>query len=173
MISSMIIVLCVLTASIIWSFNAIVAMSGWMAPNPELRWLPAVFLDSAIIGYTAIHAALRARITVNVKAVNLVRLGLLVSTMFSVVANGTHTLDFWHDDLTSYQAIIGVLFSSSIPLLAFLATEVLILFAFVDPDADDEIQRLRKEQKASRRQKNTDGVRTATTNPRHYFEGAQ
>ncbi|WP_159602443.1 hypothetical protein [Agromyces humi] len=172
-VSCLVIVVLVLAASILWSFNAIVAMSGWMAPNNELRWLPAVFLDMAIIGYTAINAALRARTVVNQKAVRLVRVGLIVSTMFSVIANGTHTLDFWNDNLTTYQAIIGVAFSSAIPLLALLATEVLILFAFVDPDGDDEAARLRKEMKEARRANRRFGLTTATTGNARFFEGVK
>lgn len=128
----------ILTASIVWSFNAIVDMSEWMAPNENLRWLPAVFLDLAIIGYSLSLAVFKSRGAAGLRKIWLTRLGLIVSTGFSVIANATHTLDFWDGDLSSYQAIIGIIFSASIPLLALMATEEIVRLAFVDPDEEIE-----------------------------------
>lgn len=128
----------ILTASIVWSFNAIVEMSEWMAPNEQLKWLPAVFLDMAIIGYSLSLAVFKSRGEAGMRKIWLTRLGLIVSTGFSVIANGTHTLDFWDGDLSSYQAIIGIIFSASIPLLALMATEEIVRLAFVDPDEEAE-----------------------------------
>lgn len=131
----------ILSASILWSFNAIVAMSEWMAPAAELRWLPAVFLDMAIIGYSLALAVFKSRGEAGRQKLWMTRLGLIISTGFSVIANGTHTLDFWHGDLSTYQSIIGLVFSSSIPLLALMATEVIIRLAFVDPDQESAPKR--------------------------------
>jgi hypothetical protein len=126
----------ILAASLLWSFNAIVAMSDWMAPTAQLRWLPAVFLDLAIIGYSFSLAVFKSRGAAGLRKIWLTRLGLVVSTSFSVVANATHTLDFWHGNLSTYQAVIGIIFSAVIPLLALMATEEIVRLAFVDPDQE-------------------------------------
>jgi hypothetical protein len=124
----------ILSASILWSFNAIVEMSAWMAPSPYLRWLPAVFLDMAIIGYSFSLSAFKSRGKAGKKNLWRTYLGLAVSTGFSVIANGAHTINFWHGDITTYQAIIGVALSGVIPLLALWATEEIVRLAFTDPD---------------------------------------
>ncbi|WAC50433.1 hypothetical protein [Frigoribacterium sp. SL97] len=146
----------ILMASIVWSFNAIVEMSSWMAPNDHLRWLPAVFLDMAIIGYSLTLAVFRfresKRLLERAKAglpplttasgrpknkIWMTRTGLMVSTGFSVIANATHTLDYWDGDLSTYQSWIGIGLSAAIPVLAFWATEEIIRIAFAGPESDD------------------------------------
>ena len=146
----------ILMASIVWSFNAIVEMSSWMAPNDNLRWLPAVFLDMAIIGYSLTLAVFRfresKRVLERAKAglpplttasgrpknkIWMTRTGLMVSTGFSVIANATHTLDYWDGDLSTYQSWIGIGLSAAIPVLAFWATEDIIRIAFAGPESDD------------------------------------
>jgi hypothetical protein len=124
----------ILAASIVWSFNAIVEMSVWMAPNEHLRWLPAVFLDMAIIGYSFSLATFSGRGEIGMRKLWATRMGLIISTGFSMVANGTHTIDFWDDNITTYQAIIGVIFSAAIPLIALMTTEEIVRLAFLNPD---------------------------------------
>jgi hypothetical protein len=142
--TSLVVFATILAASIVWSFTAIVEMSDWMAPNEHFRWLPAVFIDLAIIGYTFTLAQFKARGAAGRKKLWMTRTGLLVSTGFSVVANATHTIDHWAGDITSYQAIIGVTFSASIPILALMATEEIVRLAFVDPDEELEASKNRK-----------------------------
>jgi hypothetical protein len=126
----------ILAASLVWSFNAIVMMSDWMAPTPSLRWLPAVFLDLAIIGYSFSLAVFKSRGEAGRRKLWMTRMGLIISTSFSVIANATHTLDAWDGDLSTYQAQIGIVFSAVIPLLALMATEEIVRLAFVDPDQE-------------------------------------
>jgi hypothetical protein len=134
--TSLVVFATILAASIVWSFTAIVEMSDWMAPNEHFRWLPAVFIDLAIIGYTFTLAQFKARGAAGRRKLWMTRTGLLVSTGFSVVANATHTIDHWNGDISTYQAIIGVTFSASIPILALMATEEIVRLAFVDPDEE-------------------------------------
>jgi hypothetical protein len=130
--TSLVVFATILAASIVWSFTAIVEMSDWMAPNEHFRWLPAVFIDLAIIGYTFTLAQFKARGAAGRKKLWMTRTGLLVST------------GYWTGDITSYQAIIGVTFSASIPILALMATEEIVRLAFVDPDEELEASKNRK-----------------------------
>ena len=134
----------ILAASILWSFNAIVEIAAWMAPNENLRWLLAVFLDLAIIGYSFSLATFNGRGLIGLKKIWLTRLGLVVSTGFSMIANGTHTLDFWDDNLSTYQAIIGVVFSAAIPVIALMTTEEIVRLAFLNPDELSDLRPARK-----------------------------
>lgn len=130
MIVAIILFSVILTTSLVSSFASVFDMSAWVGHPGVLQWLPALFLDMAILGYTWALVVFKRRS----RNTGWARFGLIVSTALSVAANATHTIDFWHGDLTSYQAVLGVIVSAIIPMLALLATEVLIRLVFASPE---------------------------------------
>ncbi|WP_022894590.1 hypothetical protein [Agromyces subbeticus] len=120
----------VVLAALVTSFTSVYAMSSWIGIPPEVQLLPAIFLDVAIIASTFAMVEFRRRD----RYVGWGRAGLAITTCLSVVANATHTLAYWKGDLSTYQAVIGIVFSAAIPLITLLFTEILIRLIF-DPEA--------------------------------------
>jgi hypothetical protein len=138
----------ILAASLVSSFTSVYAMAAWVGLPAEVQWLPVVILDVAIVGFSwalmvfstrAADEAQRARdsLRAGVNSGNdrektaRTRLLLIWVTGFSVIANFMHTYDYWDGDLSTPQAITGAVFSASIPLMAFGATEELIRLVFI------------------------------------------
>ncbi|KQO98187.1 hypothetical protein ASF30_09000 [Leifsonia sp. Leaf264] len=142
--------LLILGSSMVYSFNTIVKMSAWMGPDEAIKWLPAIFIDMTIIGCTAALAQFKNRGTASKRAVWLARFFLFLSTVLSVVANASHTIDYWEGDLSTFQSWIGVLISSLIPIFSLGMTEILIYLAFVDPDEEDAQLKKRAKDRAKR-----------------------
>ena len=138
----------ILAASLVSSFTSVYAMAAWVGLPAEVQWLPVVILDVAIVGFSwalmvfstraaddaqkARDARSAGRATGDAREKTAsTRLLLIWVTLFSVVANFMHTYDFWDGDLSTPQAITGAVFSCSIPLMAFGATEELIRLVFI------------------------------------------
>lgn len=130
MIVAIVLFVGILAAALTSSFTSVYAMSAWVGLPAAFQWLPAIFLDMAIVGYTWGLIVFKRRN----RDIGWARLGLTISTSLSVSANATHTLDFWKGHLTSYQSVLGIILSAGIPLLALLATEVLIRLVFANPE---------------------------------------
>jgi len=138
----------ILAASLVSSFTSVYAMAAWVGLPSEVQWLPVVILDVAIVGFSwalmvfSTRAAdeaqkdrdsMRAGVTSGSDREKTARTRLLLIwvTGFSVIANLMHTYDYWGGDLSTPQAITGAVFSASIPLMAFGATEELIRLVFI------------------------------------------
>lgn len=126
MIAAILLLSGILAASLVSSFTSVYAMAAWVGAPPEVQWLPVIILDVAIVGFSwalMVFARRGSRTWTT-------RLWLSVVTTFSVAANFMHTYDHWAGNLSSPQSIMGVVFSSSIPLMALVATEELIRLVF-------------------------------------------
>jgi hypothetical protein len=131
----------ILAASLASSFTSVYAMAAWVGAPPAVQWLPVVILDVAIVGFSWALMVFASRLadpdeTADDKNIVREKTGrtrfyLTFVTSFSVVANFMHTFTFWKEDLSSPQAITGVVFSASIPLMALVATEELIRLVFI------------------------------------------
>jgi hypothetical protein len=131
----------ILTANLASSFTSVYAMAAWVGLPSGVQWLPVVILDVAIVGFSwalMVFASRMADHDLNNENKALVRektwttrLWLILVTAYSVVANFLHTYDYWNGDLSTPQAIMGAVFSSSIPLMALVATEELIRLVFI------------------------------------------
>lgn len=152
-ITVMVLDLAILSSSIAFSFNQIVAMSAWMFPPDSVRWLPAIFIDGPIIALTMARAVLKYRGVQAPMAKWLPLAGIIWGTGMSVIANAAHVVNGWEGDVSSMEAIIGVGFACSIPLIAWLTTEVLILLAFIDPDEAKAVARKSARDEARERAK--------------------
>lgn len=131
----------ILAASLASSFTSVYAMAKWVGAPIQVQWLPVVILDVAIVGFSWALMVFASRLAdpeesaddknVVREKTGRTRFYLTFVTSFSVVANFMHTFTYWHEDLSTPQAITGVVFSASIPLMALVATEELIRLVFI------------------------------------------
>jgi hypothetical protein len=108
------------------SFSGIYAVSAWTGIPSFLQWLPAVFIDAAILAYTISLIVFKAR----GESVWRTLLGLSGFAFVSVVANISHTLSFWDGSLADFRAWVGVLITASAPIAVLLASEEITRLAF-------------------------------------------
>jgi len=87
------------------SFSGIYEVSAWTGLPEFLQWLPAVFIDAAILAYTISLIVFKAR----GESVWRTLLGLSGFAFVSVVANISHTLSFWDGSIADFRAWVGVL----------------------------------------------------------------
>lgn len=108
------------------SFTGIYEVSAWTGLPVLLQWLPALFIDAAILAYTIALIVFKAR----GESVWRTLAGLTGFALISVVANVSHTLSFWNGSLTDFRAWIGVLITASAPVAVLLASEEITRLAF-------------------------------------------
>jgi hypothetical protein len=108
------------------SFSGIYEVSAWTGLPPFLQWLPAVFIDAAILAYTISLIVFKAR----GESVWRTLLGLSGFAAVSVIANISHTLSYWDGSLTDFRAWVGVLITASAPIAVLLASEEITRLAF-------------------------------------------
>lgn len=111
------------------SFSGLYTVSAWTGLPIFLQWLPALFIDAAILAYTISLVVFKAR----GEAVWKTLLGLSGFALMSVVANVAHTLAFWNGELTDFRAWIGVAITASAPIAVLLASEEITRLAFRKP----------------------------------------
>ncbi|WIE81490.1 hypothetical protein [Curtobacterium sp. MCSS17_016] len=117
----------ILAANLTASFTSVYAMAEYTGAPKSVQWVPVVALDFAIVGFSWALMVFGAR----GDKVWSTRLYLFVVTGFSVVANFMHTYTHWNGDLSSPEAVFGVVFSSAVPLFSLVATEELIRLVFI------------------------------------------
>lgn len=110
------------------SFNGIYDVSAWTGLPVILQWLPALFIDAAILAYTISLIVFKAR----GESVWRTLAGLTGFAFVSVVANIAHTLAYWNGSLGDFRAWIGVLVTASAPIAVLLASEEITRLAFED-----------------------------------------
>jgi hypothetical protein len=112
------------------SFSGIYEVSAWTGLPKFLQWLPALFIDAAIIAYTISLIVFKARGESTWRTT----VGLLGFALVSVMANVTHTIAFWDGSLLDYRAWMGVLITASAPIAVLLASEEITRLAFEKTD---------------------------------------
>jgi hypothetical protein len=118
-----------MVSSFIVSFSGIYEVSQWTGIPQVIQWLPAVFIDAAILAYTISLVVFKARGESTWRTM----LGLIAFAGISVVANIAHTLAFWDGDLVDYRAWIGVVITAAAPIAVLLAAEEITRLAFEAP----------------------------------------
>jgi hypothetical protein len=108
------------------SFTGIYEVSAWTGLPVFLQWLPALFIDAAILAYTIALIVFKARGESVWRTLG----GLTGFALMSVIANVSHTLSFWNGSLTDFRAWIGVLITASAPIAVLLASEEITRLAF-------------------------------------------
>lgn len=119
-----------MVSSFIVSFFGIWGVSAETTNIPgPLTWLPALFLDAAILAYTISYFVFQARSEPVVKT----RFALWAFALLSVAANVAHTLDGVTPEMSAYSVAIGILITASAPIAVVLSTEEIARLAFQRP----------------------------------------
>lgn len=108
------------------SFSGIYEVSAWTGIPQIIQWLPALFIDAAILAYTISLIVFKAR----KESVWRTMLGLSGFALVSVVANIAHTVSFWDGNLADFRAWVGVIITASAPIAVLLASEEITRLAF-------------------------------------------
>lgn len=108
------------------SFSGIYQVSEWTGIPQIIQWLPALFIDAAILAYTISLIVFKAR----GESVWRTLAGLGGFALISVVANIAHTVSYWNGSLTDFRAWIGVIITASAPIAVLLASEEITRLAF-------------------------------------------
>lgn len=115
-----------MVTSFIVSFSGIYEVSAWTGLPVFLQWLPALFIDAAILAYTISLVVFKARGESTWKTL----LGLTGFAAVSVIANIAHTLSFWNGSFADYRAWVGVTITALAPIAVLLASEEITRLAF-------------------------------------------
>ena len=113
-------------SSFIVSFSGLYEASEWTGLPEYFRWLPALFIDAAILAYTIALIVFKAR----GESVWRTVVGLVGFASISVIANVSHTLAYWDGALLDYRAWVGVAITASAPVAVLLAAEEIARLAF-------------------------------------------
>jgi hypothetical protein len=117
-------------SSFIVSFSGIYDASSWTGLPEYFRWLPAVFIDAAILAYTIALIVFKAR----GESVRRTLVALIGFAGISVVANIAHTVSYWDGSLLDYRAWVGVAITASAPIAVLMASEEITRLAFQLPE---------------------------------------
>lgn len=115
-----------MASSFVVSFSGIYEVSAWTGLPSILQWLPAFFIDAAILAYTISLVVFKARGESTWRTLA----GLTGFAFMSVVANIAHTLNFWNGSLSDFRAWIGVAITAAAPIAVLLASEEITRLAF-------------------------------------------
>lgn len=125
----------VLAASFLWSWDALVAVSGWAGARAERAWVVPVVLDGATLVYTLAVIVQRAR----GRRAALAWTALTVFTTASVVLNVSHAL-VDGTGTTTWQRALGGVVAGLAPIAVLLATHTLAaLLVRLDGRTDDGV----------------------------------
>jgi hypothetical protein len=113
-------------SSFVVSFSGIYEVSAWTGLPSILQWLPAFFIDAAILAYTISLVVFKARGESTWRTLA----GLSGFALMSVVANVAHTLNYWNGSITDYRGWIGVAITAAAPIAVLLASEEITRLAF-------------------------------------------
>jgi hypothetical protein len=113
-------------SSFIVSFTGLYDASEWTGLPEEFRWLPALFIDAAILAYTIALIVFKAR----GESVWRTVVALIGFATISVIANVAHTVSYWGGNLLDFRAWVGVAITASAPIAVLLAAEEISRLAF-------------------------------------------
>lgn len=108
------------------SFSGIYEVSAWTGIPKFIQWLPALFIDAAILAYTISLVVFKARGESTWRTL----LGLSSFAAMSVVANIAHTINFWNGSLVDFRAWVGTAITALAPIAVLLASEEIARLAF-------------------------------------------
>lgn len=116
-----------MVSSFIVSFFGIwgVSQETTNLPGP-ITWLPALFLDAAILAYTISYFVFKSRGEPVIKT----RFALWSFALLSVAANIAHTLEGVTPEMSTYSIAIGLMITGSAPIAVVLSTEEIARLAF-------------------------------------------
>lgn len=112
------------------SFAGIYTVAEWTGLPPFLQWLPAVFIDLAILAYTIALIIFKSRGVSTWRTM----LALAGFATLSVGANIAHTLAYWDGNLADYRAWVGVIITAAAPIAVLMASEEIARLAFAQPE---------------------------------------
>lgn len=115
------------------SFAGTYEVAAFMGLPRFLQWLPPLFLDMAILAYTIALMIFKSRGQSTWRTMS--ALGGFAT--LSVAANVSHTLNYWHGDLSNWRVWIGVILTAAAPIAVLLASEEIGRLAFAEPDEED------------------------------------
>jgi hypothetical protein len=116
-----------MVSSFIVSFFGIWGVSQETTNIPDaITWLPALFLDAAILAYTISYFVFKAR----GEPVGKTRFALWAFALLSVAANIAHTLDGITPEMSTYSVAIGLMITGSAPIAVVLSMEEIARLAF-------------------------------------------
>jgi hypothetical protein len=116
-------------SSFIVSFSGIWDISQYTGLPVALQWVPAVFIDAAILAYTISLFVFKARGESTWRTVA----WLFAFAGISVAANIAHTLDYLSETgigAGDYRLWIGVAITASAPIAVLAASEEISRLAF-------------------------------------------
>lgn len=126
-----VLVLLITSASMVFSFTAVMAAAEW-TKNPSWSWVIApVFIDGAIIAYTFSYAVRFWRADPGWKRS---RRRLRGMTALSIAINVIHAGVAWQWDVSRIEAWVGMVISGSAPLLAYLGADEITQLVFVSEE---------------------------------------
>jgi len=126
---AVILVFILMTSSFVVSFSGIWDISQYTGLPVVLQWVPALFIDAAILAYTISLFVFKARGESTWRTV----LWLFAFAGVSVAANVAHTLDFLSETgvgAGDYRLWIGVAITASAPVAVLAASEEISRLAF-------------------------------------------
>lgn len=126
---AVILVFMLMFSSFVVSFSGIWDISQYTGLPAVLQWVPAVFIDAAILAYTISLFVFKARGESTWRTV----MWLFAFAGVSVAANVAHTLDFLSESgvgAGDYRLWIGVAITASAPVAVLAASEEISRLAF-------------------------------------------
>jgi hypothetical protein len=115
-----------MVSSFIVSFTGLYDASEWTGLPEYFRWLPALFIDAAILAYTIALIVFKAR----GESVWRTVVALVGFASISVIANVAHTVSYWGGNLLDFRAWVGVAITASAPIAVLLAADEISRLAF-------------------------------------------
>ena len=123
-------VMVLMISSFVVSFFGIWGISASTTNIPQpITWIPALFLDAAILAYTISYFVFQSR----GEPIWRTRMALWTFALLSVAANIAHTLLIFTPETTLINAVVGIGITASSPIAVVLASEEVARLAFERP----------------------------------------
>jgi hypothetical protein len=123
-------VMILMISSFVVSFFGIWGISADTTNIPQpITWIPALFLDAAILAYTISYFVFQSR----GEPIWRTRMALWAFALLSVAANVAHTLLIFTPETTLINAVVGIGITASAPIAVVLASEEVARLAFKRP----------------------------------------
>ena len=124
---ALILVFMLMLSSFVVSFSGIWDVSQYTGLPAVIQWVPAVFIDAAILAYTISLFVFKARGESTWRTIA----WLLAFAGISVAANISHTLDYLQQTgVNDWRVWIGVAITASAPIAVLAASEEISRLAF-------------------------------------------
>jgi len=129
---ALILVFVLMVSSFVVSFSGIWDISQYTGLPAAIQWVPAMFIDAAILAYTISLFVFKARGESTWRTIA----WLLGFAGISVAANVSHTLDYLQQSgVNDWRIWIGVAITASAPIAVLAASEEISRLAFKKVEA--------------------------------------